>query len=49
MPGDQQQAAQVEEECGWCKFMKAGPCRTVFEVRSDGHGKPFLHMQQLFW
>jgi hypothetical protein len=21
-----------KEECAWCKFMKGGPCRTVFEV-----------------
>lgn len=43
MPGDQQQQnkqqgkEEEEEECGWCKFMKAGPCRTVFEVRGHRH------------
>lgn len=21
-----------EDECPWCKFMKGGPCRNVFEV-----------------
>jgi hypothetical protein len=33
MTKDQAKAAEAEEECGWCKFMKAGPCRKVFEVR----------------
>lgn len=32
MPQQGQQEPE-EEECGWCKFMKAGPCRKVFEVR----------------
>ncbi len=26
-------AAEPEETCGFCKFMKAGPCRDVFVVR----------------
>eukprot|EP00963_Diacronema_lutheri_P004912 scaffold363_cov331-Pavlova_lutheri.AAC.33 len=25
--------AEDDEECGFCKFMKAGPCGEVFEVR----------------
>ena len=24
---------ESEPECAWCKFMKGGPCREVFEVR----------------
>lgn len=25
-------AKDAKEECAWCKFMKGGPCRAVFEV-----------------
>ena len=27
------EAQQPEEECGWCKWMKAGGCKEQFEVR----------------
>lgn len=27
------EAEDDDEECGFCKFMKAGPCGEVFEVR----------------
>lgn len=29
------EAQQPEEECGWCKWMKAGGCKEQFEVRPN--------------
>jgi hypothetical protein len=31
---------QPQEECSWCKFMKGGPCKAVFEVRGQAAAAP---------
>lgn len=33
------QPAGEKEECGWCKWMKAGGCKAEFEVRTGTRGE----------
>ena len=37
-PGSAEEANKNAEECPWCKFMKAGPCGDVFQVRPRAPG-----------
>ena len=33
--GGEEDEEEEEETCGFCKFMKGGPCKKVFVVRAD--------------
>ena len=32
------QAAEEKQECGWCKWMKAGGCGAEFQVDEEHNG-----------